>query len=247
MKEATMPNTVKTFVQLIGDVIAINGPEVTVQTKNVRNDQAYYDDHPVLVADEKVLKKIKVGKKLGFAGIIRRIADRTKLILDPDHYSVNQTELKDRYLNKAGIEGFVTFKSYFGDDPNKRAMLTLGIGEPNTTGTAIYGSLWRDLATHWNTLLTGKNAVVRVVGYMRSRLMTGANAGQTMYEIIANRELSKIVNAVQITTGFDQFDDKKADALMALEFDVPQEATGNAEDGLDDHMNPNPADDNIPF
>ena len=242
-----MPNTVKTFVQLIGDVLSINGPEVTVQTKNYRNDQVYTDDHPVLVGDEKVLKKIKVGKKLGFSGIIRRIADRTKLVLDPDHYSVNQTELKDRYLNKAGIEGFVTFKSYFGDDPNKRAMLTLGIGEPNTTGTALYGSLWRDLATHWNTLLTGKNAVVRVVGYMRSRMMTGANAGQTMYEIIANRELSKIVDMVAITTGFDQFDDKKADALMALEFEIPSEseATGDAEDNLSDHMVP--GDDNIPF
>ena len=243
-----MPNTTKTFVQLIGDVIGINGQEITVQTKNFRSGQTYTDDHPVLISDPKILAKVKVDKKLGFAGIIRRIGDRTKLILDPDHWSVNQTELKDRYLNKAGIEGFVTFKSYFGDDPNKRAMLTLGIGEPNTTGTALYGSLWRDLATHWNTLLTGKNAIVRVVGYMRSRLMTGANAGQTMYEIIANRELSKIVEAIQITTGFDKFDDKKANALMALQFEAPKadkEATGNAEDGLGTHMTP--GDDDIPF
>lgn len=242
-----MPNTIRSWVKLIGDVLAVNGSEVIVQTVNVASDgRRFLDDHPVLIADENILKKVKVGKKLGFAGIIRRIGDRTKLILDPAHFSTNQSQLKDRYLNKAGIAGHVVFKQFFGTDPNKRAMLTVGIGEPNATGTALYGSIWRDMASHWNTLLTGCEAVVELVGYMRSREMTGARIGDTMYELIANRELSSILKAEPIKTGFEDFDEAGAEALMALEFDIPPTAdSSGAQTDLDTHANP--VTDDIPF
>lgn len=246
-----MPNTIRSWVQLIGDVISINGPEVTVRTMNRTTDnRVFEDDHPVLISDEGILKKVKVGKKLGFAGIIRRIGDRTKLILDPARYTTNQAKLKDRYLNTAGISGDVVFKQYFGSDPNKKEMLTIGIGEPNATGTALYGSIWRDMATHWFTLLTGFDAIVELVGYMRSREMTGARAGDTMYELIANREKSNILKRTLIKTGFEDYNATNAEALMALEFDIPDQPATNAagaEDGLGDHTNPNSADDNIPF
>jgi hypothetical protein len=241
---------IKSWIKMIGDVLSVDGNQVVVQTVNVATDgRRFLDDHPVLVADEAALKKIKVGKKLGFTGIIRRIGDRTKLILDPKHYSTNQAQLKDRYLNSAGVKGLVVFKQFFGTDPNKRAMLTIGIGEPNATGTALYGSIWRDMASHWNTLLTGYEAVVQLVGYMRSREMTGARAGDTMYELIANRELSSIVERRQISSGFENFDESNAEALMALEFDIPAEASNptGAESGLSDHTDPNSAGDNIPF
>ena len=243
--------TIRSWVQLIGDVLAINGQEVIVQTVNVASDgRRFLDDHPVLISDKDALKKVKVGKKLGFAGIIRRIGNRTKLILDPAHYSTNQSQLKDRYMNKAGIAGHVVFKQYFGTDPNKRAMLTVGIGEPNATGTALYGSIWRDMASHWNTLLTGCEAIVELVGYMRSREMTGARAGDVMYELIANRELSSITDRQPLQTGFENYNAAGAEALMALEFDIPDTPAANpagAEAGLSDHTDPNSAEDNIPF
>jgi hypothetical protein len=243
-----MPNTIKTWVKMIGDVIEINGQQVTLETVNYAgNGTKYIDNHPVMVP-EAVLPKIKVGKKLGFTGIIRRIGNRTKLVLNPEHFSVNQSKLKDLYVNQAGMSGHVVFKSFFGNDPNKKSMLTIGIGELGTTGTAIYGSLWRDLASHWNTLLQGHEAIVQIVGYMRSRLMTGARAGDTMYEVIANREKSSILSRTPITTGFEDFDDGTADALMALEFEVPAEATGSAENGTADHLPGGaPEDDDIPF
>ena len=243
-----MPNTIKSWVNIIGDVLSINGSEVTVQTVNTMADQReFIDQHPVMVAEEKILKKIKVGKKLGFAGIIRRIGNRTKLVLDPKRYTVDQKQLGDRYMNTAGIGGHVVFKQFFGTDPNKRAMLTIGIGEPNATGTALYGSLWRDMASHWNTLLTGCEAIVQIVGYMRSREMTGARLGDTMYELIANRERSSIIDRKPLTTGFENYDTTGADALMALEFDVPDQPASNPEDGLSDHVDPNSAEDDIPF
>jgi hypothetical protein len=239
---------IKSWVVMIGDVVGITGPQVMLQTKNVANNgETYTDTHPVLVSDEKILEKVKIGKKLGFTGIVRRIGNRTKLVLDPQHWSVNQSKLKG-YRNQAGIEGPVVFKSYFGDDASKRPMMTIGIGELGTTGTAIYGSIWRDMATHWNSLLHGKDAIVRLVGYMRSRVMTGANAGQIMYELVANREKSAIVDARPIATGFESYDDSAAQALMALEFEVPEdkEATGNPEDNLGDHL-PGAENDDIPF
>ena len=241
-----MPNTIKSWVVMIGDVLEINGQQITLQTVNYGGDGSRYTDtHPVLVADEKILKQVKVGKKLGFTGIIRRIGNRTKLILNPKHFSVNQSKLKDQYRNEAGVEGPVVFKNYFGDDPAKKSMMTIGIAEPGTTGTALYGTIWRDIADHWNSILHGKAAVVRLVGYMRSRLMTGANSGDTMYELIGNRETSKIVNAVPIRTGFENYDDSAADALYALEFDVPAEAKAMPDSNLAEHMNPEP--DDIPF
>lgn len=246
-KEAIMSNTIKSWVNMIGDIISINGPEVIVQTVNVTSDKReFIDNHPVLIADEKVLKKIKVGKKLGFAGIIRRIGNRTKLVLDPSRVNTDQTVLKDRYMNDAGISGHVVFKQFFGTDPTKKTMLTLGIGEPNATGTALYGSLWRDIASHWNTLLTGCEAVVELVGYMRSREMTGARAGDVMYELIVNRERSSILHQTPIKTGFENFNQSDADALMALEFELPDlaSAVANSED-LDNHTSP--AEDDIPF
>lgn len=246
-----MPNTIRSWVEIIGDVMSINGPEVTVRTVNELSDgREFTDDHPVLVSDEKILSKIKIGKKLGFAGIIRRIGNRTKLILNPSRYSVKQTDLKDRYVNTAGIAGHVVFKQFFGSDPDKRDMLTLGIGEPNATGTALYCSIWRDMALHWNTLLTGCEAIVQAVGYMRSREMTGARAGDSMYELICNREKSKILQKSPIKTGFEDFDTNASDALMALEFNVPNEPPSNPsnpEDGLDDHTDPNSSEDSIPF
>ena len=244
-----MPNTIRSWVTMIGDVMSINGPEVVVRTINVTSDQReFIDDHPVLIADEAILKKIKIGKKLGFAGIIRRIGNRTKLILDPKRASTNQSQLKDRYMNKAGISGSVVFKQFFGSDPDKRSMLTIGIGEPNATGTALYGSLWRDMASHWNTLLTGCEAVVELVGYMRSREMTGARAGDSMYELICNREKSSILKRNAIKTGFESYDQIGSDALMALEFDLPdQKALSNTEDSLSDHTDPNSTEDQIPF
>jgi len=244
-----MQNTIQSWVKMIGDVLSIDGDQVVVQTVNAATDgRKFLDDHPVLVADKEALKKIKVGKKLGFTGIIRRIGDRTKLVLNPAHYSTNQSKLKDLYLNQAGIKGLVVFKQFFGTDPNKRAMLTVGIGEPNATGTALYGSIWRDMASHWNTLLTGYEAIVQIVGYMRSREMTGARAGDTMYELIANRELSSIVERRQISNGFEDYDESGAEALMALEFDIPAEASNPAaaESGLSDHVATGTKD-NIPF
>jgi hypothetical protein len=246
-----MPNTIRSWVQLIGDVKSINGPEVVVTTMNTTTDnRVFEDDHPVLIKDDEILKKVKIGKKLGFAGIIRRIGNRTKLILDPVRYTTNQSKLKGRYLNTAGISGHVVFKQFFGSDPNKRQMLTVGIGEPNATGTALYGSIWRDMAAHWNSLLTGFDAVVELVGYMRSREMTGARAGDTMYELIANREKSNIVSRNLIKTGFEDYNADNAEALMALEFDVPDQPASNpanAEAGLSDHTDPNSANDDIPF
>jgi hypothetical protein len=100
------------------------------------------------------------------------------------------------------------------------------------------------MASHWNTLLTGYEAVVQLVGYMRSREMTGARAGDTMYELIANRELSSIVDRRQVSTGFEEYDESNAEALMALEFDIPEPAA--AESNLSDHVVTDPADD-IPF
>lgn len=242
-----MPNTIRSWVEMIGDVLSINGPEVIVRTVNVLSDgREFVDDHPVLVADENILKKIKVGKKLGFAGIIRRIGNRTKLILNPARFSTNQSKLKG-YLNNAGISGQVVFKQFFGSDPDKRSMLTLGIGEPNATGTALYCSIWRDMALHWNTLLTGCEAIVQTVGYMRSREMTGARTGDSMYELIVNREKSQILKRSPIKTGFESYNQIESDALMALEFDLPIQAASNPEDGLDDHVNPDSADDQIPF
>lgn len=247
-KEANMPNTIKSWVAMIGDVLSVDGQQVTLQTVNVGSDGTKYtDNHPVLVADEKVLKQIKIDKKLGFTGIIRRIGNRTKLVLDPSHFSTNQSKLKDRYMNQAGIEGPVVFKNYFGEDPNKRSMMTIGIGEPNSTGTALYGTIWRDMATHWNSILHGKEAVVRLVGYMRSRLMTGANSGDTMYELVANREKSQIVKATPIRTGFENYNESAAQALYALEFDVPAEAKALPDANLADHMQSDSGDDNIPF
>ena len=241
-----MPNTIKSWVTMIGDVLSVDGQQVTLQTVNYGSDGSKYtDSHPVLIADEKVLKQIKVGKKLGFHGIIRRIGNRTKLVLNPKHFSVNQSKLKDRYNNEAGIEGPVVFKNYFGSDPNKKSMMTIGIADPGTTGTALYGTIWRDIADHWNSILHGKQAVVRLVGYMRSRLMTGANSGDTMYELIGNRETSKIVNAVPIRTGFENYDDSAAQALYALEFDVPAEASSMPDANLEDHTKSDP--DDIPF
>jgi hypothetical protein len=236
-----MPNTIRTWFEGIGDVLSINGPEVIVETKNVTSDnRVFLDQHPVLVADQEILKKIKVGKKLGFAGIIRRIGNRTKLILNPERYSTNQSKLKDLYLNTAGISGAVVFKQFFGSDPEKRDMLTLGVGEPNATGTALYCSIWRDMAAHWNTLLTGCEAIVQVVGYMRSREMTGARAGDMMYELICDRDKSQIVRRSVLKTGFETFDDVSAQALMALEFDLPEQPSNptDSNDGLPNQTDP---------
>jgi hypothetical protein len=241
-----MPNTIKSWAIMIGDVIGITGQQVTLQTINLGGDGTRYEDnHPVLVASADILKKIKVGKKLGFSGIVRRVGNRTKLVLDPNHYSVVQSKLDGRYMNQAGIEGPVVFKNYFGDDPNKRSMMTIGIASQGSTGTALYGTIWRDMATHWNSLLHGHDAIVRLVGYMRARLMTGANAGDTMYELIANREKSEIITKTPIATGFEGYDEKNAEALMALEFEVDPDATGQALDNLIDHTNPEK--DDIPF
>ena len=243
-----MPNTIRSWVNMIGDVLSINGPQITVRTINKTSDnREFIDDHPVLIADDKILKKIKIGNKLGFAGIVRRIGDQTKLVLDPKRVNLNQTTLKGRYMNLAGIAGNVVFKQFFGSDPSKKAMLTVGIGEPNSTGTALYGSIWRDMASHWNSLLTGCDAIVELVGYMRSREMTGARAGDTMYELIVNREKSQILERSPIKTGFEDFDKTGADALMALEFDIPELPNANPEAGLTDHTQPESAEDEIPF
>ena len=60
-----MPHTIRSWVKIIGDVKAINGPQVTVETVNTTSDmREFRDEHPVLVADESILKKIKIGASI---------------------------------------------------------------------------------------------------------------------------------------------------------------------------------------
>jgi hypothetical protein len=213
-------STIRSWVEMIGDVVSIIGAQVMIKTVNVGSDsRKFIDEHPVLVSDPKVLAKIKVGKKLGFAGIIRRVNNRTKLMLNAKRFSVNQTELKDRYLNTAGLAGHVVFTNYFNSDAGKKPMMTLGIGEPDQRGTAIYCSLWQDIASNWNSMFQGKEAEVQVVGYMRSREMTGANAGDSMYELVGSRKKSTILNLTAVKSGFEGYSTAENEAMMAFEFD----------------------------
>ena len=241
-----MPNIYKSWVLLVGDVIEIIGRQITVLTKSPDSKGVIHEDlHPVVLTDEQ-LAKVKVGNKVGFKGIIRRFGNRTKLQPYPNHFSTKQADLKPLgYKNEAGLSGNVVFKKFLGT-PGKQPTLTIGIGNPDPSkrGTALYGSIWRDEARDWNVLLHGCQAVVALVGYMRSRLMTGASAGDTMYELIGVRDMCKILERKPIKTGFEDYNDEAAEALMALEFDdIPDHGLVPTESVSDDA----PADEAIPF
>jgi hypothetical protein len=235
---------VKSWVTIIGDVTEIVGRQITVLTEALDSKGVVHkDEHPVVLTDEQ-LAKVAVGKKIGFRGIIRRFGDRTKLQPFPDHFSTKQGDLKGRYVNEAGISGPVVFKNFLGSK-GKQPTLTLGIGDPSVPrGTAIYLSVWRDIARDWNILLSGYRAVVQVAGYMRSRMMTGASAGQVMYELIGVRDKCTILDRLPVKTGFESYNEQAAEALMALEFDdVPD--TGRQPEPAE--YAPEPEGDDIPF
>jgi len=236
---------VRSWVTLIGDVVEIVGRQITVLTKAVDSKGVVHEDlHPVILNDEQ-LKKVAVDKKIGFKGIIRRFGNRTKLMPFPDHFSVKQADLKGRYMNEAGLAGPVVFKNFLGTK-GKQPTLTLGIGDPDTPrGTALYGSVWRDIARDWNVLLSGYQAVVQLAGYMRSRIMTGANSGDTMYELIGVRDKCSILDRKPVKTGFENYNEAAAEALMALDYnDVPDTGidAAAATDGA-----PEPEGSDIPF
>jgi hypothetical protein len=235
---------VRSWVTLIGDVTEIVGRQITVLTKAVDSKGVVHEDlHPVILDDEQ-LKKVAVDKKVGFKGIIRRFGNRTKLQPFPNHFSVKQADLKGKYFNEAGLSGPVVFKNFLGSK-GKQPTLTLGIGDPSVPrGTALYVSVWRDIARDWNILLSGYQAIVQVAGYMRSRMMTGASAGQTMYELIGVRDKCAILDRLPVKTGFENYNEEAAEALMALEFnDIPD--TGQ-EPTTAEYV-PGPEGDDIPF
>lgn len=243
-----MNTTIQSWVTMIGDVVDIVGRQITVLTKAADSKGKIHEDHhPVILSDEQ-LAKVKVGNKVGFKGILRRFGNRTKLQPFPDHFSTVQKDLKGRYHNEAGLSGPVVFKNFLGTQ-GKQPTLTIGIGnpDPEKRGTALYGSVWRDVARDWHILLSGHTAVVRLVGYMRSRMMTGASAGDTMYELIGMRDRCAIISRQPIKTGFEDYNSEAAEALMALEFDdIPEEgsaAAAPAGNGAPDEV----AEDHIPF
>jgi hypothetical protein len=242
-----MPKPIyKSRVLIVGDVTEIVGRQITVLTKSPDSKGTIHEDlHPVILNDDQLVK-VKVGNKVGFKGIIRRFGNRTKLQPYPDHFSTKQADLKPiGYKNEAGLSGHVVFKNFLGTQ-GKQPTLTIGIGDPDPSkrGTALYGSIWRNEAKDWNVLLRGCQAVVQLVGYMRSRIMTGASAGDTMYELIGVRDMCKILSREPIKTGFEDYNDEAAEALMALEFDdIPDDGRVSTVPVSDDA----PADEAIPF
>jgi hypothetical protein len=70
--------------------------------------------------------------------------------------------------------------------------------------------------------------------------MTGNRAGDMMYELICDRDKSQIVRRSVLKTGFETFDDVSAQALMALEFDLPEQPSSptDSNDGLPNQTDP---------
>jgi hypothetical protein len=253
----TINAKVRSWVRILGEIteISTDAPQITVETKaldadgNVRKDkmgELCIDKHPVLVQDPELFKKLVVGKRIGFHGWIRRIGQRTKLIMDPAKCVITQKSLKNAgYVNKAGLAGLVVYSRPATSDPSKQAQLTLGVGLADTVGTAIWASVWGNMAKVWDQLLFGNRAEAQIIGRMRSRV--NPNNGQTMYEVVGLAG-SKLITE-PITTGFDEnFDEGAMDAAMAFEFSLPDDMTGAAavpDPSAED--SPLPVDDDIPF
>jgi len=248
---AKINEKVRSWCRILGDIIDVGQGFITVETKALdangevrldKNNELCIDQHPVIVPDAEILAKFKTGKRIGFYGWLKREGNRTMLFMDTKRLHYVQNKLPSGYVNQAGLAGLVVFNRLLNDDPTKQAQLTVGIGQDNTTGTAIWCVLWQSIAIAWAQALQGSRAEAQIVGRMRSREIPG---GMVMYELVGQVG-SKLVTE-PIETGFESFDESAMEAAMAFKTDLPPEATGTADPKPQVEASGEFSDDNIPF
>jgi hypothetical protein len=194
-------------VKLTGDVLAIEGTTVILETKDVTGQ--YADQHRVEIPDQKLVDVLKPKQRITLFGQLDRDPEPFSTRIVADVATVKKVAKSAPYENLALIVGRVPISAVpMLPIEGKQGFINLAL---EAGGKIFNGVAFFQLATMLGRVWR-KNALAQLMGRLRTRKFPDRNGDERIsVEIVANDQFeTKILKAAESYDPFEGYGDTAA-------------------------------------